>query len=68
MEPITLCAAVIAAFGLWIELEILVKTVVKAARGSRVLLKVTARFSERKPVFANRYVEYAPREFRGQHG
>jgi hypothetical protein len=67
MEPIALCGAVIAAFGLWIELEILVKTVAKAARGSRVLQKMMPLFSERRPDFTNRYVDYAPRKFRGQH-
>jgi hypothetical protein len=67
MELITLCGAVIVAFGLWIELEILVKMLVKAARGSRVLMKAKSLFLEQKPVFANRYVEYTPREFRRQH-
>lgn len=67
MEPIALCGAVIAAYGLWVELEILVKLLAKAARGSRVLMKVKAQFPEQKPVFANRYVEYTPGEFRGQH-
>ena len=62
MEPITLCAAVIVAFGFWLELEILVKMLVKAVRGSRVL----PLFLERRPVFANRYVGYTPRKFRGQ--
>jgi hypothetical protein len=67
MEPIALCGAAIVAFGLWLELEILAKTVVKAARGNRVLKKVMPLFKERKPDFTNRYVDCTPREFRGQH-
>ncbi len=66
MEPITLCGAVIVAIGLWLELELMVKMLAKAARGSRVLKKLKAQFLEQKPVFANRYVEFTPREFRRQ--
>lgn len=67
MEPITFCGAVIVAFGLWIELKLMVRMLVKAARGSRVLMKVKSLFLEQKPVFANRYVDFTPREFRRQH-
>ena len=55
MEPITLCGALIVAFGLWIEFESMVKTLVKAACGSKILVRVML-LSERKPVCANRYI------------
>ena len=67
MEPITLCGAVIVAFGLWIELESLVKMLVKAACGSRMLIRMIALFSEPKPACANKYVAYTPRELRRQY-
>ena len=40
MEPITLCGLVIVMFGLWVEFEPAVKTVVKAIRNSRLYKEV----------------------------
>lgn len=54
MEPITLCGAVILAFGLWVEIEPAVKLVVKVVSNSR-FLTVVPRQSVRRPVYVKKY-------------
>lgn len=60
MEPITLCGAVIVAFGLWIECESTVKMLVNAVCKSKIIKKImTLITTEQKPVYANRYAPYS---------
>lgn len=60
MEPITLCGAVIVAFGLWIEFESTVKMLVSAVCKSKIIKKImTLITAEQKPVYANRYAPYS---------
>lgn len=54
MEPITLCGAVILAFGLWVEIEPMVRLVIKTVRNSR-FLAVVPRQSTRRPVYVKKY-------------
>lgn len=62
MEPITLCGIVIVVFGLWIECESPLKRLVRSfCRSSLLKGMVALATAERKPVFVNRYVPYAPR-------
>ena len=54
MEPITLCGAVILAFGLWVEIEPLVRRVLKFISNSS-FLTVVPRQSVRRPVYVKKY-------------
>lgn len=53
MEPITLCGAVIVAFGLWLEFESIIMKVARAISGT-VAAALTTSPPVRKPV----YVKY----------
>ena len=54
MEPITLCGAVILAFGLWVELEPRVMAIVRAIRMSRVFTEIILKSTVHKPVYVRR--------------
>ena len=54
MEPITLCGLVIVLFGLWIELEPVVKSVLKMLRSSKLLTEYAAIQKKQKPVYVRR--------------
>lgn len=58
MEPITLCGAVIVAFGLWIEFEAVAKRVVNAIGNGRLATGIMSLFSARRPAYVNRYAPY----------
>ena len=54
MEPITLCGAVILAFGLWVEFEPRVMAIVRAIRMSRVFTEIILKSTVHKPVYERR--------------
>jgi len=54
MEPITLCGAVIVAFGLWVEFEPRVRAVVKVICKSRVFSEIMSQSTVKKPVYVRR--------------
>ena len=58
MEPITLCGAVIVAFGLWIEFESIVRILVRAVCKSKILVGIMSLVSEQRPVSTNKYILY----------
>ena len=54
MEPITLCGLVIVLFGAWIELEPVMKAVVKMICKSRFLSVYVAHQKSQKQVYVRR--------------
>lgn len=54
MEPITLCGLVIVVFGLWVEFEPAVRTVVKMIRTSRLFKGLHAHSAVQNPVYVSR--------------
>ncbi|MEI7815810.1 MAG: hypothetical protein WCI45_01345 [Desulfuromonadales bacterium] len=54
MEPITLCGAVIVAFGLWVELEPLFMKVARAISNSTIMTAISPATTVQKPL----YVKY----------
>jgi hypothetical protein len=54
MEPITLCGAVIVAFGMWVECEPVIMKVVRKISGSTVMTALTSSTTGQKPL----YVKY----------
>lgn len=57
MEPITLCGAVILAFGLWIELEPTLKAVARAICNSKLFKEAFSPSTDQKPVYVRRMPE-----------
>ena len=54
MEPITLCGAIIVAFGLWVEFETILMKVAKAISCSNIMTAITPPTPVQKPL----YVKY----------
>lgn len=54
MEPITLCGLVIVTFGLWVEFEPAVKSVVRAISRSRFFTEVLSNTPVHSPVYVTR--------------
>ena len=54
MEPITLCGAVIVMFGLWVEFEPAVRTVVKVICKSKFFTEIISQSTVQKPVYVRR--------------
>lgn len=54
MEPITLCGAVIVAFGLWVEFEPGVRAVVRVVCKSRYVAGVISQSTVQRPVYVRR--------------
>ncbi len=54
MEPITLCGLVIVMFGLWVEFEPTVKTVVKMIRNSKLFKALYSNSDVQLPVYGRR--------------
>lgn len=54
MEPITVCGAVILAFGLWIEFEPIIMKITKAIFNCKIITALTSSPPEQKPL----YVKY----------
>jgi hypothetical protein len=50
MEPITLCGAVIVAFGLWVEFEATIMKCAKAISGSTIIATIRSSMKEQRPV------------------
>lgn len=50
MEPITLCGAVIVAFGLWVEFEATIMKVARAISGGSVLPALLPAMKEQRTV------------------
>jgi hypothetical protein len=49
MEPITLCGLVIVTFGLWVEFEPSIMTVVKTIRNSRIYKELFSQPTAQSP-------------------
>lgn len=58
MEPITLCGLVIVAFGLWVELEPVVKAVVNKIRKSRFFAEIGSNAAIQKPAYGQKKNAY----------
>ncbi|MDD2900388.1 MAG: hypothetical protein PHI31_16960 [Desulfuromonadaceae bacterium] len=56
MEPITLCGAVIVAFGMWVEFEATIMKVARAIFCNKVMSTITSPTTVQKPL----YVKYLP--------
>lgn len=56
MEPITLCGAVIVAFGLWIEFESRLRILARAVSKSEMSARIMSLGSEQRPVPTNKYI------------
>lgn len=54
MEPITLCGAVIVAFGLWVEFEPAVKAVVRVICKSKLFAAIISQSAVHRPVYVTR--------------
>ena len=54
MEPITLCGAIIVAFGLWVEFESIIMKVARAISNSNLMSALKSSPIEQKPL----YVKY----------
>lgn len=54
MEPITLCGLVIVMFGLWVEFEPVVKTVVKKIRKIMVYSEFFSKSADQKSVYVSK--------------
>jgi len=54
MEPILLCGLVIVVFGLWVEFEPIVKTVVKMIRNSKFFKGIFVNSTVQNPVYLSR--------------
>lgn len=54
MEPITLCGAVIVVFGLWVELEPVVKAVVRVVCKSKLFTAMISQSPVQSPVYVRR--------------
>lgn len=50
MEPITLCGAVVIAFGLWVELEPKLRTVARVIRKCRLFTGINSQSTAQRPV------------------
>ena len=56
MEPITLCGAVIVAFGLWIEFESRLRILARAVSKSKMSARIMSLGSEQRTVPTNKYI------------
>ena len=54
MEPITLCGLVIVVFGLWVEFEPAVRTIVRAIYKRLNLTEIISQSTVQKPVYVRR--------------
>lgn len=54
MEPITLCGAIIVAFGLWVEFEPVIMRVARAISTYSSVKTMTSSITEKQPL----YVKY----------
>ena len=54
MEPITLCGAVIVAFGLWVEFEPAVLAIVRGFCKSRFFTEMILQSKVQKPAYVRR--------------
>ena len=54
MEPITLCGLIIVMFGLWVEFEPAVRSVVKMIRRCRLFKEVVSNSTVQKPVYVSK--------------
>lgn len=54
MEPITLCGAVIVAFGLWVEFEPILMKVARAISNNSVITTISSTRTAQRPL----YVKY----------
>jgi hypothetical protein len=54
MEPITLCGAVIVMFGLWVELEPVLRAVTGTIRKSKLFAEIISRSTVQRPVSVRR--------------
>lgn len=54
MEPITLCGAVILAFGLWVEFEPKLRTVAGVINKSKFFMELSSHSTVQRPVDVRR--------------
>ena len=54
MEPITLCGLVIVMFGLWVEFEPAVRTVVKMICKNKLVTEVVSNSTAQGPVYVSK--------------
>ncbi len=54
MEPITLCGAVILAFGLWVEFELKIRAVARVLRKNKFFAEIFSQPTVQKPAYMRR--------------
>jgi hypothetical protein len=54
MEPITLCGAVIVVFGLWVEFEPRIMSVVKWISKIKIFTEIFPQSTTRRPVYVRK--------------
>ncbi|NTV50976.1 MAG: hypothetical protein HGB32_15860 [Geobacteraceae bacterium] len=54
MEPITLCGAIILAFGLWVEFEPKLRVVLRVICNSKLFKEVISQSTVQRPVYVKR--------------